>query len=368
MTTTLTGKCSWFGGPEDMGVSPSEGLAFISSVSQAPELFLPKQPPNTTGLARRLDPSTYYIATRWDYAQYPKSELLDMKCLVTSPKTGKSFVAAPADWGPHVDTGRVADLSPGLMDALGIKTDDVVEVTFPYDEGEKMVAIAMSSGHGKLVRGAKGYLDEVDEARKVVAAVADFYRAAGVTVNTFNDDTSTTQNMNLKTIVDWHNRQQRDLDISVHFNCYQTTSKPMGTEVLYVTQSDLAAQVAKAMSVSGGFPNRGAKKRTDLYFLNNTAKPAILLEVCFVDSSADTANYRNNFSAICKAIAETTSGVVTPVPPEPLPPEVPEPVPPAEQVVSISITAPPGVIVNVTQQQTGGAGHDVLLPANPNTV
>ena len=36
-----------------------------------------------------------------------------------------------ADWGPHVDTGRVADISPGLMEALGIETDDEVEVKFP---------------------------------------------------------------------------------------------------------------------------------------------------------------------------------------------------------------------------------------------
>ena len=50
------GKCSQFGGPEDTGVSPSEGLAFIFDVDQAPQLFLPYQPSGTTGLARRLNP------------------------------------------------------------------------------------------------------------------------------------------------------------------------------------------------------------------------------------------------------------------------------------------------------------------------
>jgi N-acetylmuramoyl-L-alanine amidase len=367
--TTIRGKCSWFGGPEDMGVSPSEGLAFISNVSQAPELFLPRQPPGTSGLARRLDPSTDYIAMRWDYNQTPKSMLLDIKCLVTAPTTGRSFVAAPADWGPHVDTDRIADLSPGLMERLGITTDDVVEVIYPYEEDGAMVSIAISSGHGKYIRGAKGYLDEVDEARKVVEEVAALYRSSGVTVNTFHDDTSTSQNQNLNTIVNWHNKQNRDLDISVHFNAYQTTSKPMGTEVLYVTQSSLASKTSKAIADAGGFLNRGGKKRTDLAFLNGTNKPAILIETCFVDSSTDADLYRKNFSAICKAIAESTSGVVTPVPPEPESPEEPEPVPPAEQVVSVSITAPPGVIVNVTQNTTGGTGQpSVLLPANPDTV
>ena len=47
------------------------------------------------------------------------------------------------------------------------------------------------------------------------------------------------------------------------------------------------------MAISGcGFINRGAKKRTDLFFLNNTEMPAILMEVCFVDSEADTSSCR----------------------------------------------------------------------------
>ena len=52
---TVRGKVSHFGGPADAGVSPSEGLAFIYNEDDtAPWLFLPNQPPNTTGLARRL--------------------------------------------------------------------------------------------------------------------------------------------------------------------------------------------------------------------------------------------------------------------------------------------------------------------------
>ena len=37
--------------------------------------------------------------------------------------------AQPVDWGPHISTGRVADLSPGLAKALGLQTDDVVRIT-----------------------------------------------------------------------------------------------------------------------------------------------------------------------------------------------------------------------------------------------
>jgi hypothetical protein len=128
----IVGKCSWFGGPDDTGVSPDEGLAFLYDVDDAPELFLPYQPSGTTGLARRLDPSTSYIAMRFDYEnQWSKEELASGKVMfwVRSPKSGKRYKARPSDWGPHVDTNRVCDLSSGLMDALEIETDDEVEIT-----------------------------------------------------------------------------------------------------------------------------------------------------------------------------------------------------------------------------------------------
>jgi N-acetylmuramoyl-L-alanine amidase len=306
MTITKQGKCSWFGGPDDLGVSASEGLAFIYELDDAPGLFLPYQPPNTTGLARRLDPERHYIAMRWNYDNISKEQLLDFRVRVSAPKTGRQFIARPADWGPHEDTGRIADLSPGLMEALGIQTDDEVIVSVPEEEPEREgMTIVISSGHGLKIRGASGVLDEVNEARRVVPAVAEYLREYGCKVHEFHDDVSTNQSDNLERIVDEHNSYERDLDISVHFNAYKTTDKPMGTECLYVSQSSLAATVSQAISVAGTLMNRGAKKRTDLYFLNKTTAPAILIEVCFVDSTEDADLYRVNFDQICKSIADT---------------------------------------------------------------
>lgn len=197
--------------------------------------------------------------------------------------------------------------------------------------------IVISSGHGKYIRGASGYLDEVDEARLVVEEVARILRTVGVDTKTFHDNTSHDQNTNLNTIVNYHNKQTRDLDISVHFNAYQTTSKPMGVECLYVTQQALANEVSAAIADAGHFLDRGPKKRTDLFFLNNTNEPAILIETCFVDSKADADLYNANFDTICRAIAESVSGETigeTPEPPDPGPgPEPPEPpvIPPADR-------------------------------------
>ena len=162
--------------------------------------------------------------------------------------------------------------------------------------------IVISSGHGLHVRGASGIIDEVDEARRVVNQLATLLKDAVV----FHDDTSTSKEQNLETIVNFHNSQDRDLDISVHFNAYLATEGERGTEVLYVTQKSLAQKVANAISGATDLIMRGdlgAVKRNDLYFLNNTDMPAILIETCFVDAAGDVEKYQENFEQMCLAIA-----------------------------------------------------------------
>lgn len=169
-------------------------------------------------------------------------------------------------------------------------------------------SIVISSGHGAKVAGAIGILNEHNEAVKVVDRVAEYLRQLGVSVATFHDNYSTNQNQNLVTIVNYHNSKSRDLDVSVHFNAAARTDQPRGTEVLYYDQAGLAASISAAIAGASGLKNRGAKQDKGLYFLRNTKKPAVLIEVCFVDSSADADLYHAHFDAICKAIAESLSG------------------------------------------------------------
>jgi len=130
------GTMSTFGGPADSGVSSSEGLAFFYEPEECPHLMLPDQPEGTTGMARRLDTNVFYVACRWDYDVTPKDMLRNqcLKAAVRNPRTGVAFAAFPADWGPHEqETGRAADLSPALAEALGLSTDDEVEVGYPIN-------------------------------------------------------------------------------------------------------------------------------------------------------------------------------------------------------------------------------------------
>jgi N-acetylmuramoyl-L-alanine amidase len=313
MTLNLKGKVSYFGGPDDSGVSPSEGLAFIYDVDDAPHLFLSYQPEGTTGLARRLNPETFYLATRWDYDQYPKDYLLTEMALVRNLKTGKQVKVYPSDWGPHETTGRVADVSPAVMEYLGLKTDDEVEVIFPFTHRAPAVVakpyprIRMSSGHSTLCQGAVGILNEVAEATRVTDRVAQLLIERGVDCATFHDTTSKDQNTNLHKITDWTNSKPHDLAVSCHFNANVETSSPMGVECLWVTQEALAKKISDAIA-KVGFKNRGPKYRNDLWFLNQTEMPSILMEICFVDSSADAALYRETFEEICQSIATVLGG------------------------------------------------------------
>ena len=192
--------------------------------------------------------------------------------------------------------------------------------------------VNISSGHSINCQGAADIINEVTEARKVVDRVYEIIKASGKQCYKYHD-TSSSSTQNLVNIVNWHNGFKDGVDVSIHFNAYTHINKPMGTEVCYYSNSSLAAAVSKEVATAGGFINRGAKQRTGLYFLKHTNKPAILIEVCFVDSVADVNLYRANFERICQAIAKSLIGSVvaqapttsTPVATAPTPAPKPKP-------------------------------------------
>lgn len=120
----IEGLVSWFGGPDDRGVKSNEGLALLDKrevkTSGLKRLFLPKQPRNTSGLARKLNPNGMYVAMRWNYRVTPREQLRNMVVIIKA--NGRTVVARPVDWGPAPWTGCVADVSPGCLKALGIES------------------------------------------------------------------------------------------------------------------------------------------------------------------------------------------------------------------------------------------------------
>src|SRR6516225_3824279 len=113
--------------------------------------------------------------------------------------------------------------------------------------------IVISSGHSLYVRGAAGPkpwgLDEVNEARRVVAEVADWLTINGYDVNQVHDDVSTNQSDNLHYLVSHHNKFPADgrLDVSIHFNAYLVDPN-VGTSAR--TSSPRASQPRSRVSVA----------------------------------------------------------------------------------------------------------------------
>jgi len=135
----------------------------------------------------------------------------------------------------------------------------------------------------------------------------------------FHDDESTTVAANIGTIVGWHNAQAHDVDVSVHFNAAEgRTPNPIGTEVVVHPSAPqpvraLAPRVAQAIAPASGFRLRrpGAHpgvKELNAGFVQECRQSPILLEVCFVNSGADSGLYNDNFDEICIAIAEALAG------------------------------------------------------------
>lgn len=190
---------------------------------------------------------------------------------------------------------------------------------------------SLNAGHTHRAPGASGHIDEVAEDRKVRAALDKYLRAAG-----WSTHDSTTEEPNsdadLATICRLANASGADRFVSVHFN---SGGGKGGVEVYYSPTSssswgrEMATKISAALSKLMGIPNRGGKAK-NFYVLKHTAMPAILIEVCFVDSATDAAAYRRvGPDAVGKCIAECIAGkAVAGSAPAPAPtPSKPSPAP-----------------------------------------
>lgn len=159
-------------------------------------------------------------------------------------------------------------------------------------------------GHSLICRGASGYLDEVNEDRKVKNKVITLLKAEGHTVYDCTDNDSRTQGGNLSNIVKECNKHYVDLDISIHLNAGGGT----GCEVENYDSRTKAVsdRICANISAALGIRNRGTKYMPELYVLRKTKSLAILVECCFVDNQTDYAAWDADKCA--KAIVEGILG------------------------------------------------------------
>lgn len=162
---TVSGKCSWFGGKDDLGIdkklrqeyhykfapigvsyedffkSKKRKEEFNKWMDERREFFGGWKEANWEGTAlgfgpaRELDTENkYFCAMRWPLP-YPK-EGLGSKVWLRNQKIkvtykGKSVIVQPVDWGPNQTTGRIIDLSYRAKEDIGAITDrGEVEIAF----------------------------------------------------------------------------------------------------------------------------------------------------------------------------------------------------------------------------------------------
>jgi len=142
------GKTSYFGGSTDKG-DRLNGQANVTSFGNACLLanvyrrlfdwsaiqkymttgINPFDFPGTPGLSAFLNPDAFYCALPIEMGVFKNLDLMTVK--IINPRNGLSADCVPVtDYGPAKWTDRTSDLSKGLMDYLGLVTDDKVEIFF----------------------------------------------------------------------------------------------------------------------------------------------------------------------------------------------------------------------------------------------
>ncbi|EGT4083775.1 N-acetylmuramoyl-L-alanine amidase [Clostridioides difficile] len=164
--------------------------------------------------------------------------------------------------------------------------------------------IAIVPGHTLTGKGtgATGYIDEGKENRILTNLIVKWLKQGGATVYSGKVDKSSNYLAEQCQIA---NKQDVDLAVQIHFNANKTTLNAMGTETIYKTNNGKVYADRVNTKLATVFKNRGAKSDVrGLCWLSHTKAPAILIEVCFVDSKADTDYYIRHKDIVAKLIAE----------------------------------------------------------------
>lgn len=162
--------------------------------------------------------------------------------------------------------------------------------------------IAVDNGHGRYTAGKRTppfpngkVIHEWEFNHPTALKLADILKADGHEVllvsNTPNDTP-------LSTRASLANKWGADLFISIHYNAFKGIwGTHGGTETLYsqgsVNGQRAATIVQEELLKATKFRNRGIVPRSDLYVLNRTTMPAILIEAGFMDNMQEASQMLN---------------------------------------------------------------------------
>ena len=176
----------------------------------------------------------------------------------------------------------------------------------------KEIILAIDIGHNVPYDTGAVVIRREDDLNMLVGnALISKLRERGIKVVNCTPNTAKSLNDSLYQRVITANNCGATLFVSIHHNA---CPGGYGAEVLCIKnnyQDGLSTKVGEAILNelgSIGLKNRGVKDRRDLYVINNTSMPALIIECAFVDSSLDMANYNPEktaaaiYKGICTAL------------------------------------------------------------------
>lgn len=161
--------------------------------------------------------------------------------------------------------------------------------------------IAIDLGHGiGQDRGAVGIIREEEIIDSVGALVIQGLKKSGhqvLEVRPRAQIVTVSESLSYRTVNS--NNYGAELYISIHANA----GGGVGTEIFTYGGKKISEAVNVLDNLASlGFRNRGIKDGKSLYVIRHTNAPAMLIEICFVDSQSDVDKY-NNIGALAIAIA-----------------------------------------------------------------
>ena len=165
--------------------------------------------------------------------------------------------------------------------------------------------IALDAGHGGSDPGAvyKGR-QEKDDTLDLTLAVGDILKKNGIDV--YYTRTTDEYETPFKKATDANN-SGADLFVSIHRNSSENPNQYSGVETLVYSDTGLKAEVARNINnqlEDAGFKNLGVDERKNLVVLKRTKKPAVLVEVGFINNDKDNYLFDEEFDSIAQAIAD----------------------------------------------------------------
>ena len=156
-----------------------------------------------------------------------------------------------------------------------------------------MSRIGIDLGHGAnpYDRGANGFIAEEEIINYVGGLVINKLRTLGHEVIECRPNSCSNVGDSLSQRVQRANNNNVDLFVSIHANA----GGGQGTEVFTYGARQLSQAVNVLNNIVAlGFRNRGIKDSKNVaYVVNHTNAPAMLIEVCFVDTQSDVNKYRS---------------------------------------------------------------------------